>query len=217
MVSGSGQSLEMSKSDNSSSAAKYIGIVIGVVMMVGGWYLSKQMHGNEFLTKLEEQGIPLDPGKTISAIGVFLILFPVIRSFFINPLADAIDERTSNLERTFSEAEDLRNEMTKMKQEYEQRLVQTEASAREQIQAQIREATTLRQTLMAEATAKADEMVKKAQEEIALEKDKVMTALRLEVVNLTLGATEKILGQSMDDEKNRRLVQEFIEKAEVAS
>lgn len=207
----------MSKSDNSSSAGKYIGIVIGVVMMVGGWYLSKQMHGNEFLTKLEEQGIPLDPGKTISAIGVFLILFPVIRSFFINPLADAIDERTTNLERTFSEAEDLRNEMTKMKQEYEQRLVQTEASAREQIQAQIREATTLRQTLMAEATSKADEMVKKAQEEIALEKDKVMTALRLEVVNLTLGATEKILGQSMDDEKNRRLVQEFIEKAEVAS
>lgn len=207
----------MSKSDNSSSAGKYIGIVIGVVMMVGGWYLSKQMHGNEFLTKLEEQGIPLDPGKTISAIGVFLILFPVIRSFFINPLADAIDERTTNLERTFSEAEDLRNEMTKMKQEYEQRLVQTEASAREQIQAQIREATTLRQTLMAEATSKADEMVKKAQEEIALEKDKVMTALRLEVVNLTLGATEKILGQSMDDEKNRRLVQEFIEKAEVTS
>ena len=217
MVSGSGQSLEMSKSDNSSSAGKYIGIVIGVVMMVGGWWLSKQMHGNEFLTKLEEQGIPLDPGKTISAIGVFLILFPVIRSFFINPLADAIDERTSNLERTFSEAEDLRNEMTKMKQEYEQRLVQTEASAREQIQAQIREATTLRQTLMAEATSKADEMVKKAQEGIALEKDKVMTALRLEVVNLTLGATEKILGQSMDDEKNRRLVQEFIEKAEVTS
>lgn len=217
MVSGSGQSLEMSKSDNSSSAGKYLGIFIGVVMMIGGWWLSKQMRGNEFLTKLEEQGIPLDPGKTISAIGVFLILFPVIRSFFINPLADAIDERTSNLERTFSEAEDLRNEMTKMKQEYEQRLVQTEASAREQIQAQIREATALRQTLMAEATAKADELVKKAQEEIALEKDKVMTALRLEVVNLTLGATEKILGQSMDDEKNRRLVQEFIEKAEVAS
>lgn len=207
----------MSKSDNSSSAGKYIGIVIGLVMMIGGWYLSKQMHGNEFLTKLEEQGIPLDPGKTISAIGVFLILFPVIRSFFINPLTDAIDERTSNLERTFSEAEDLRSEMTKMKQEYEQRLAQTEASAREQIQAQIREATNLRQTLMAEATSKADEMVRKAQEEIALEKDKVMTALRLEVVNLTLGATEKILGQSMDDEKNRRLVQEFIEKAEVAS
>ncbi|MBX7131277.1 MAG: F0F1 ATP synthase subunit B [Fimbriimonadaceae bacterium] len=207
----------MSKSDNSSSAGKYIGIVIGVVMMVGGWYLSKQMHGNEFLTKLEEQGIPLDPGKTISAIGVFLILFPVIRSFFITPLADAIDERTTSLERTFGEAEDLRSEMTKMKQEYEQRLAQTEANAREQIQGQIREATALRQTLMAEATAKADELVKKAQEEIALEKDKVMTALRLEVVNLTLGATEKILGQSMDDEKNRRLVQEFIEKAEVTS
>jgi F-type H+-transporting ATPase subunit b len=68
---------------------------------------------------------------------------------------------------------------------------------------------------MAEASAKADELVRKAQEEIALEKDKVLTQLRLEVVNLTLGATEKILGASVDDEKNRKLVQEFIEKAEV--
>jgi F-type H+-transporting ATPase subunit b len=207
----------MSKPAKSSAASTVIGIVVGIVLMIGGYFLSQQMAGNEFRVKLEEQGIPLDPGKTISALGVLLILFPAIKFFFITPLAQAIGERTSYLERTFSEAEDLRNEMTKRKQEYEQRLAQTEANAREQIQAQIREATQLRQSLMAEASAKADELVKKASEEIALEKDKVMTQLRLEVVNLTLGATEKILGESMDDAKNRKLIQEFIEKAEVVS
>lgn len=189
-------------------------MVLGVGLMVGGTWLSKNWHP-DFLVQLEEQGIPLDLGKTVAVIGVFMLLFPIIKFFFLNPLMESINTRNTELENTFSEAESLRQEMTKMRTEYEQRLVQTEAQARETIQAQIREATQLRQQLMAEASAKADELVKKAQEEIALEKDKVLTQLRLDVVNLTLGATEKILGASVDDEKNRKLVQEFIDKAEV--
>jgi F-type H+-transporting ATPase subunit b len=191
-----------------------VAMVLGAGLMVGGTWLSKNWHP-DFLVSLEEQGIPLDLGKTVAVIGVFMLLFPIIKFFFLNPLMESINTRNSELENTFSEAENLRQEMSKMRTEYEQRLAQTEAQARETIQAQIREATQLRQQLMAEASAKADELVRKAQEEIALEKDKVLTQLRLEVVNLTLGATEKILGASVDDEKNRKLVQEFIEKAEV--
>ncbi len=189
-------------------------MVLGVGLMVGGTWLSKNWHP-DFLVSLEEQGIPLDLGKTVAVVGVFMLLFPIIKFFFLNPLMESINTRNSELENTFAEAENLRQEMTKMRTEYEQRLVQTEAQARETIQAQIREATQLRQQLMTEASAKAEELIRKAQEEISLERDKVLTQLRLEVVNLTLGATEKILGASMDDEKNRKLVQEFIEKAEV--
>ena len=90
----------------------------------------------------------------------------MVNFFFIKPLAEAISHRTTELEKTFGEAEDLRAEMGKMKTEYEARLAATEAEAREKIQAQIKEAQTLRQTLMGEAAAKADEFLKKAQEEI---------------------------------------------------
>lgn len=207
----------MSTQEKSSSASTLIGIVIGIAFVVAGHFVSQALAGNETLESLANQGIPLDPGKTLSAIGVLLILFPLVKLFFIAPLRGAIEERTTYLERTFGEAEELRTEMTKMRNEYEQRLAQTEAQAREQIQAQIREATQLRQQLMAEAGAKADELVKRAQEEIALEKDKVLTQLRLEVVNLTLSATEKILGENMDNDRNRKLIQEFVDKAEVAS
>ena len=44
-----------------------------------------------------------------------------------------------------------------------------------------------------------------------------MNELRLEVVNLTLAATEKLLGENMDSDKNRRLVQDFIDKVEVTA
>ena len=150
-------------------------------------------------------------------IGMFLALFPLLNMFYFKPLGDAIHGRTANLEATFKEAEDLRAEMTTMRSEYEQRLVQTEASAREQIQAQIKEAQVLRDTLRSEAVQQAESLKKKAIEEIEQEKQNILTDLRFHVVNLTLTATEKLVGQSVDSETNRRLVEEFIDKVEVPS
>lgn len=206
----------MASEQKSSGGFPIVTIIIGLALMFGGFYVSKNVHIG-FIEQLRETGIPLDPGKTVATIGVLLILFPVVKFFYLNPLADAINARTQSLERTFSEAEDLRAEMTRMKADYEQRLVATEASAREQIQAQIREAQQLRTQLMAEAHAQADEFKRKAQEEISIERDKALAQVRLNVVNLTLNATEKLLGESMDDDRNRRLVQEFIDREEALS
>jgi len=204
----------MSKPQQSSSSV-IPGIAIGIVLMVAGMWVSKNWHP-EFYTMLEQQGIPLDLGKSVAVFGVFLILFPIINSFFIKPLNEAIDDRTRSLEQTFSEAETLRSDMTNLRSDYDRRLAATEAEARDQIQAQIREAQNLRQTLMAEASAKADELVSRAQQEIESEKAKVIVELRTSVVDMSLAAAEKVVGENMDNERNRRLVQEFIERVEVA-
>jgi F-type H+-transporting ATPase subunit b len=205
----------MSTVTKPSKSKDIINAVIGVVLMAAGMYVSV----NHLIdtTALEQMGILLDLGKTIAVIGVFLILFPVIRSFFITPLQEAILARTTELENTFSEAERLRAEMTSMRSDYERRIVETESQAREQIQAQIAEAQNLRQTLMAEATATADQMVKRAQQEIENEKQKALTEIRLNVVNLSLAAAEKLVGANMDTDRNRILVDEFITQVEVAN
>lgn len=216
-----------------SSGSPIIGFVAGIIFMAGGFWASLQVtqgieaihHGEAatgplaslapLMLNLEEKGIPLDLGKTLATIGVFLILFPVIKSFFVTPLKQAIDERNSDLERTFSEAEELRAEMQQMRANYEKQLERTQAEAREQIQSSIREAQNLRQTLMAEATERADQMVDKAQQEIAAERDKVVTQLRTQVTDLALTAAERVIGQNMDTAANRRLVDDFIAQVEV--
>lgn len=189
-------------------------IVIGAVLMVGGFWMYKNVD-MPFLHTLAEQGVPLNPGKTIATIGVFLILFKVIESFFITPLSEAINNRTQEIEGTFSEAESLRTEMTKMKSDYETKLAETEAAARAQIQDEIRKAQDMRTQLVAEATSKADELKKKAMDEIAAERERVVTGLRVQTVNLALNATQKVLGGNIDEARNRKLIEEFIETAEV--
>lgn len=204
----------MQNNSKSSPVSMIVAFVVGAALMVGGFWFSKNVH-LEFMDKLAEQGIPLDLGKTVSTIGVFLILFPLIKMFFLNPLKEAIDGRNNELEATFSEAENLKARMAELKSDYEARLTQSEAAAREQIQKAVSEAGEMRSQILAEAKSQADSIKASAAEEMAREREKTLVELRKHVVDMTLVATERIIGQSMDQERQRKLVEEFINTAEV--
>ena len=209
-------------------------MVVGIVFMVAGMVINSQISRSEeefkaavgtkdpghfkveALNKLEEQGLPVNPGITVATIGVLLITFPAIAAFYTKPLKASLDERNGNLESTFQEVESLRNEMTAMKSDYEKKLAASESDAREKINAQIKEAQALRQTLMAEAASKSDALIKQAQEEIAGEKSKALREIQVHVTDMALLAAEKVVGKNMDTDTNRKLVADFIKDLEVA-
>lgn len=192
------------KSSNSA-----VNLVVGLVLIVVGAVVSKEITVAE--------GMIVNPGETVSMIGVLLVLFPIIKTFYTKPLGDAIHQRNSDLERTFTEAEQLKADMQTLRTDYERRLADTEAQAREQIQAQIREAQQLRATLTEEATAKANAFLAQAQAEIAAERDRLIGDLRSHVVDIALDAAEKVVRENMDTERNRRMIEDFINRAEVAA
>ncbi len=183
-------------------------MLLGVILIVAGVMMQKQK------LMIAEQ-FELNFGVTVAMMGMLCIMFPLVAQFYTTPFGEMLDQRNKELESTFAEAVELRNEMSELKSDYERRLAETEADAREKIQAQIREAQELRKTLMAEASAKADELVKRAQDEIAQEKERALTGIRVHVANLTLQAAEKVLAENMDTERNRRLIDDFLDKVEV--
>jgi F-type H+-transporting ATPase subunit b len=187
-------------------------VILGVILIVVGVAIQTQPWTRPEMFK----GLDLDFSKVVVNAGVFLIFVQVLNIYFYAPLKEAMDERNGQLEKTFTEAEELRDSMTALKSNYERRLADTESQARAQIESQIKEAQSLRQTLVSEAAAKADDLVRQATAEIEAEKIKAITDIRLHVVDLTLSATEKILGQTVDAEINKRLVAEFIDRVEVA-
>lgn len=199
----------------SSGAPPFVGIVFGLLLAAAGTWLANSDAQQSIVDATAGMGLPLNPGKTVATIGVFLILFPVVKMFFTDPLDEAITARNENLENTFTEAEQLRADMTQMKLDYERQLTETEANAREQIQAQIKEAQELRKTLNAEAQAQAEEYKQRAIAEIDAERQRALTDLRVNVTNLSLMATERILSENMDNDRNRRLIDDFLATAEV--
>lgn len=189
--------------------------IIAIVLTAILWALSAMPFVDQAnqIQIIQELGLNLK--TALVQMGAVILMFPIIDQFFLAPLREAMNDRTKRLESTYAEIEELRDGMATLRHDYEQRLAATEAEAREQIQNQIKEAQNLRTQLMQEASARAEELVKKAQEEIENEKVRVLNELRSEVVNLTLAATEKVLGENMNDARNRKLVEEFIDTVEV--
>lgn len=187
-------------------------IVGGLVVTLVGVYLSRNVPG---FGHSEFSGLDLNWGLTIATVGMFIALIPLIDLFYFTPLRDAINHRNNELESTFTEAENLRTEMTKMRADYEQRLATTEANAREQIQNQIKEAQNLRTSLMSEAAGKAEALKKQAEQEIEADKNRVLGELRGHVVDMSLLAAEKVIGENMDNDRNRKMIADLIDKAEV--
>ena len=183
-----------------------------VLILIGIWCQPMEWTRPEMLAPLG-----LNLAMVITNIGIFLAFVGVLNSFFYAPFKEAVDTRNNSLEATFTEAENLKREMGELRTSYEARLAQTEAEAREQIQAQIREAQHLRTTLMAEAASRADELVKKAELEIEAEKVRALSEIRSHVVDLTLNATERLIGQNVDTKVNRKLVDEFIDNLAVTN
>ncbi|HEY3781099.1 MAG TPA: F0F1 ATP synthase subunit B [Fimbriimonadaceae bacterium] len=188
--------------------------IIAIVITAVLWGLSATPFIDQANQVLILQQLGLNLKTALVQMGAVVLMFPFVDQFFLAPLREAMYERTQKIEETYTEIETLRDQMAQVKVDYEKRLEQTEAEAREQIQSQIKEAQELRTQLMHEAAAKAEELVRRAQDEIENEKKKVIGELRLEVVNLTLSATEKILGENMNSERNRKLVEDFINTVE---
>ena len=60
-----------------------------------------------------------------------------------------------------------------------------------------------------------DRIRERATAEIQAEKQRALGELRAEVADLALAAASKVVGESLDDERQRRLVQEFLAESGV--
>lgn len=189
--------------------------ILSIVGALAFWWLSTTpfIEATKHVELL--QALNLDLQVACVQIGVVLLMFPVIEMAFIRPLKEALDARTRELESTFAEADSLKARMEELKTDYEQRLQTAEAEAREKIQAALNEANQMKEQIISEARVQAEEVRARTMADLEQERQKMMVDLRLHVVELTLTATERLIGASMDEQKQRELVERFIESTEV--
>lgn len=154
-------------------------------------------------------------GRTIlvNAAG-FIILVLLLKRFLFAPVGRILKQREEKVAGTLAKVEAERLAMEKSRAEYEERIARIEQEARDRIQEAIREAGQIRNQLLEEARRQSQEIVERGKVEIEREKRKAIVALRDEVVDLAVGAAEKLLRERLDEAAQRRLVSQFIEEME---
>jgi len=158
-------------------------------------------------------GLGLDLATFIGQLVSFLILLGLLVYFGYKPIRKMLDERANRIRESMEQAE-------ATKQEYEQAKVAVQeqiSKARQEGQAVINQATQigdrLKQEAKEEARKEAQTIVDRTRVELERERDKAIDDLRREFVDTAILAAEKVINETLDKGKHRKLIEEALEES----
>ena len=141
---------------------------------------------------------------------VFFALLYVLKRFAWPPLVKATVDREHRIQAQLEEAERRNKEAQALLEEHKRLLEESRAKAH----AMITEAKSVAEKERVAALEKTrqdhEELLARALRDIASERERAVEELRREAVDLSLAAASKLLGQRLDSETDRKIVQEYL-------
>jgi F-type H+-transporting ATPase subunit b len=154
--------------------------------------------------------LEINPGLIIWTIVTFICLATVLAKFAWKPMLKALSDREEKIYGALEEADRARAEAAELIKQNEKNL----ARAEEEYQKMIRESKTLaeklKEDIVSKAKQQAQQELKQAAEEIQRNVDAAKQQLRAEVANLAIKATEKILEETLDEKRQKKLIDSVI-------
>ena len=153
-----------------------------------------------------------NPGLIVWTIVSFLVLLIVLAKYAWNPILKMLGDREGQIRTALEQADRARMEAADMMKQNEKNL----ARAEEEYQKMIREGRALAEKLKDEIVTKAKQQaqqeIKQATEEIQRNVEAAKLQLRTEIADLAIQATEKILEETLDENKRKKITDSAINK-----
>jgi F-type H+-transporting ATPase subunit b len=154
--------------------------------------------------------IKVTPGLMIWTIVCFLITLFVLKRYAFGPIQKMIDDRRERIRQSIEEADKAREEARKLLEEHRSLIAGARSDA-EQILAEARKvADAQRDRVREEVEADRQRRLDETKRQIEAETHRALVQIRAEVADLTLLATEKVVGKALDAADQKRLIDEAI-------
>ena len=156
-------------------------------------------------------------GLMIWTLLAFLVAFLVLRRYAWPAITEALDKRQRAIEESIDTAEAARRDAAELLDEYRSRLREARAQA-EEIIARARKAGEVHEReTVEEARAKREELLEQTRRDIEAETRRAIQEIRNEVADLTVLATEKVTRKTLDEDDQKRLVEEALKELDFSS
>jgi len=149
----------------------------------------------------------------VSAVN-FVIFFALIWTFALKPVSRMLADRKDRIEQGLKDAEQARVDRDSAEQERVATLAEARREANDILTRAQKVAQDTRDADIAATREELERMRVRATAEIDAEKQRAIADLRSEVADLALAAAGRGVGESMTDDRQRRLVQEFLASAD---
>ncbi len=161
---------------------------------------------------MEALGINL--GYVVSQIFNFTLLAVLLYFVAYKPVLKMLDERSDRIKTGLEDAEKASRRAAEMEQEFERRLAEARKEGQEIRSQATQMSEKARLEILEKAREEARAEIEKAKVEIVRERELAMADLRQQVADLSLTISEKVIGETIDERKQRQLIAEFLERTE---
>lgn len=149
-------------------------------------------------------------GLMVWTLVIFLILLGVLSKFAFRPIIAAVEAREQALEDAINSAKRDREEAALLLAQHRAALDASRGEGQKLIADARAAAERVRAELVEQAHAEQAKMLERARAEIDAERATAIAELRKEAVDLAIMGAGKVIGQNLDREANRKLVESFL-------
>ncbi len=143
----------------------------------------------------------------------FVLLLVLLYFIGYRPIRKMLDERSKRIKEGVDQAELAKEAAARAEEEVQRRLDE----ARKDGQLILAQAAEMGERLKAEAREEArreaEALIVRARAEIGMERDEAIDRLRQEFADLAILAAEKVINETLDKERHRRLIEEVLEES----
>ncbi len=139
-----------------------------------------------------------------------VILFVLLRIFLFKPINKIKEERTRTIQDNLDSAEKAKTEAEALRQQYEGSISEAKEKANEIIIKAHEEAESEKAAIIEKSKEEAEEIITSAGKAAESERKRVIQQAQSQIADLAIEAASKVVGANLDDEKNRRLVDQFL-------
>ncbi len=156
--------------------------------------------------------LDLDPGMMIWAWITFVVLLLLMYKVAWKPILSTVDKREKTIQDALDKAKHAQENAEKLLSQHEEMMRTAEEEAQKFLRENRDLAEKSKQEILEQARLSAQKLIEKAKQEIEKEKENALLTLRSEVADLAISATRKIIGESLDEAKQRALIAEYVGK-----
>jgi F-type H+-transporting ATPase subunit b len=159
-----------------------------------------------------EGGLPLgiNPIYLLAQLLNLVILFVVLYKFAFKRFLTMFDERSARINKGLEDAEIAGKRAAEAEEAYQERIEQAERERRAILAKATQEGEKNREEILTRAQEEAKQLALEAQANIERQREQATSELRKQVADLTLLATTRVIGQVLDEETHRRLIDEVL-------
>lgn len=156
---------------------------------------------------MEKLGFNL--GSILIQIASFGILFVVLRAWVYKPLMGQLENRRKTIAQGIEDARVAAEARANAERESNQIINEAQAKAAEVVREASARAEVAARVIRTEADSEMAKARDNAMAEIQQERDRVLSEVRGQIAALSIAATQKLIGESLDEKRQHVLLDEF--------